>query len=214
MVELKELIGNKTSIPKDQVYPKFDNLCQIYMQMNEERNFALMRRGLFNLLVEQRDKVNNTLPTNLSEIARTLVGSMTVNADLLEDSLVASGVERLTETNTPDFMHLPLDYQGFCIWTVAKRNGLLLPGKPNLGVVRYKDMHFVFASVQAVSEFMANPEEVVNQVLEEARDYPEIIHLIRMTEEFPEASLSHILQGKEGQPMFSLSAPLMVDTEA
>jgi len=28
--ELKNLIGNKSSIPKDQVYPKFDSLSQIY----------------------------------------------------------------------------------------------------------------------------------------------------------------------------------------
>lgn len=166
--------------------------------MNEERNFALMRRGLFNLLVEQREKVVPTLPTSLAEISRTLLNSMSVNTDLLENSLVASGVERLTEFNTPDFMHLPLDYQGFCIWSISKRNGLLLPGKPGLGVVRYKDMHFVFASVQAISEFMANPDEIMGLLLEEVRDYPEIIHLVRMTEEFPEASLSHILQGKEG----------------
>jgi hypothetical protein len=30
ITELKNLIGNKSSIPKDQVYPKFDQLSQIY----------------------------------------------------------------------------------------------------------------------------------------------------------------------------------------
>lgn len=30
ITELKSLIGNKSSIPKDQVYPKFDSLSQIY----------------------------------------------------------------------------------------------------------------------------------------------------------------------------------------
>ena len=30
ITELKNLIGNKSSIPKDQVYPKFDSLSQIY----------------------------------------------------------------------------------------------------------------------------------------------------------------------------------------
>jgi hypothetical protein len=168
------------------------------MQMNEERNFALMRRGLFGLLTEHKENVNNTLPTNLSEIARTLVADYVPNIAMLENSLVFAGVERLTELNTPDFMHIPLDYQGFCIWSLAKRDGLLLPGKPNLGVVRYKDMHLVFASVSAIAEFMANPEDILSASLESAREYPEIIHLVRMTEEFPHSSLSHILQGKEG----------------
>lgn len=33
--ELKELIGNKSSIPKDQVYPRFDAVSQIYSQLLE-----------------------------------------------------------------------------------------------------------------------------------------------------------------------------------
>ena len=37
MNEVKDLIGNKTSIPKDQVYPKFDILAQLYVQLLEER---------------------------------------------------------------------------------------------------------------------------------------------------------------------------------
>ena len=32
-----------------------------------------------------------------------------------------------------------------------------------------------------------------------------------MTEEFSECSLTHLLQGKEGMPIFSVTAPLMID---
>jgi hypothetical protein len=34
-------------------------------------------------------------------------------------------------------MQTPLDYLGFCLWSIVKRDGLLLPGKPVLGVYRY-----------------------------------------------------------------------------
>jgi len=39
-------------------------------------------------------------------------------------------------TAGPEFLQLPLEYQGFCPWTVAHQHGFLLPGKPVEGVVR------------------------------------------------------------------------------
>jgi len=51
---LKGLIGNKSSIPKDQVYPKFDSLSQIYSQLLEEKNLAILRSDLFKVLLEYK----------------------------------------------------------------------------------------------------------------------------------------------------------------
>jgi hypothetical protein len=62
ITELKNLIGNKSSIPKDQVYPKFDSLSQIYSQLLEEKNLAILRRELFKVLLEFKDLMTNRLP--------------------------------------------------------------------------------------------------------------------------------------------------------
>ena len=41
---------------------------------------------------------------------------------------------------------------------------------------------------------------------------PELIHLLKMQDHFPDASLAALLQGRDGMhPLFSISAPLMVD---
>jgi len=122
-----------------------------------------------------------------------------------------NGVQRLTSENTPDFMHLPLDFQGFCLWTIVRKEGLLVPGKPTLGVVLFRERHFVFSSPTAVHEFMENPSFYLDESLKVARHKPEIIHLLRMSEEFPKCSLTHLLQGKDGTPLFSVTAPLMLD---
>lgn len=61
ITELKGLIGNKSSIPKDQVYPKFDSLSQIYSQLLEEKNLAVLRRDLFAVLLEYKESMDNTL---------------------------------------------------------------------------------------------------------------------------------------------------------
>jgi hypothetical protein len=59
--ELKDLIGNKSSIPKDQVYPKFDSLSQIYSQLLEEKNLAYLRQDLFQVLLEFKQSMTNDL---------------------------------------------------------------------------------------------------------------------------------------------------------
>ena len=113
LVELKELIGNKTSIPKDQVYPKFDTLCQVYNQMNEEKNKSIMRKELFNILTEHKAKVSVTVS---KEFIEEIKHKSPATPERIEGEIRGfHGVLRLTSENTPDFMHLPLDYQGFCI---------------------------------------------------------------------------------------------------
>lgn len=209
LVELKELIGNKTSIPKDQVYPKFDNLCQVYNQMNEEKNKSIIRKELFNILLEHKNKVEVMIPKDLiSEIKKR---SPSTPETLETPDRNLNGVQRLTSENTPDFMHLPLDFQGFCLWTIVRKEGLLVPGKPTLGVIKFRERHFVFSSPIAVQEFMENPNFYLDESLKVARHKPEIIHLLRMSEEFPKCSLTHLLQGKDGTPLFSVTAPLMLD---
>ena len=209
LVELKELIGNKTSIPKDQVYPKFDTLCQVYNQMNEEKNKSIMRKELFNILSEHKVKVPITVSAELLGEARRRTAS---TPERIEGEVRGvHGVIRLTSENTPDFMHLPLDYQGFCIWSIVRRDGLLVPGKPTLGVIKYRERHFVFSTPDAVADFMQNPNFFLEECVNVARTKPELIHLLRMSEEFPNCSLTHLLQGKDGTPMFSVTAPLMLD---
>lgn len=34
-----------------------------------------------------------------------------------------SGVERFLPSDTPDFLQTPLDFLGFCVWSIVKRNG-------------------------------------------------------------------------------------------
>lgn len=209
LVELKELIGNKTSIPKDQVYPKFDNLCQVYNQMNDEKNKSIIRKELFNILIEHKNKVEVQLQKELVAEVKKRRPSTPDIFESPERNL--NGVQRLTSENTPDFMHLPLDFQGFCLWTIVRKQGLLVPGKPTLGVLKFRERHFVFSSPSAVNDFMENPNFYLDESLKVARHKPEIIHLLRMSEEFPKCSLTHLLQGKDGTPLFSVTAPLMLD---
>ncbi len=87
-----------------------------------------------------------------------------------------------------------------------------MPGKPNLGVFKYNEKYCVFADELCIEEFIQQPEQYLHDVIERCRRKPELIHLLKMQDHFPEASLAALLQGKDGMhPLFSISAPLMVD---
>ncbi|KAE9005265.1 hypothetical protein PR003_g18367 [Phytophthora rubi] len=101
---------------------------------------------------------------------------------------------RMPVESTPEFMQLPLEYQGFCPWTVVERGGLLLPGDPSLGVVQYRNAYHVFVNERALGEFMIHPRRYVQGVLHRAARQPALIYLLRLQESFSNITLSSLLK--------------------
>ena len=129
----------------------------------------------------------------------------------MESTVVGNSIIRLMPNSTPDFMHIPLDFLGFCLVNIVE-HGLLMPGKPNLGVFKYREKYCVFSDEESIEKFVAHPDKYIYDVIEKCRICPEFIHLLKMQDHFPDASLAALLQGKDGMhPLFSISAPLMVD---
>ena len=127
-------------------------MSQIYSQLLEEKNLAILRRELFRVLLEFKDKMTNTLPENLVKESKALYMDKANKmrqreeeiAATMESQVVGNNIIRLMPNSTPDFMHIPLDFLGFCLVNIVE-NGLLMPGKPNLGVFKYKEKYCVFS---------------------------------------------------------------------
>ena len=58
-----------------------------------------------------------------------------------------------------------MDYLGFCLWAIVKKNGLLIPGKPSLGVYKFKEKYCVFSDKEAIQEFIENPDKFLEDVI-------------------------------------------------
>ena len=86
---MKGLIGNKSSIPKDQVYPKFDSLSQIYSQLLEEKNLAILRRDLFKVLLEYKQAMTNDLSDVLIRESKALYAEKAAKLRLEEEKIMA-----------------------------------------------------------------------------------------------------------------------------
>jgi len=248
MGELKALVGSRTSVPKEQVYPKFDTLATLWQLLSAERKLVAARDATRQSLVQFKSSYQPTLSAEMLKIVRDgalptaeeeaeqaaayasadVGGKSKVSAhsDSLEQANSGAGVGdsgdseipvRLSIESTPEFMQLPLEYQGYCPWTIVQRKGLLLPGNPALGVVRYKNSFNVFVHEEALKAYLANPRVYVIGVLEQARRNPELIHLLRLQDHFPNTNLSRMAGSKtHGQsdgihPMLGPQPPLMVD---
>jgi len=127
-------------------------------------------------------------------------GSIPPRASHTASTTVSSGSRlekpvKLDIESTPEFLQLPLEYQGFCAWTALNRRGLLLPGRPALGVVRYRNKFYVFAHAVALQAFMEDPEQLIEGLNQRAiHQSPELIHLLRLQNYFPSTSIRSLLK--------------------
>ncbi|KAG9403698.1 hypothetical protein AC1031_005185 [Aphanomyces cochlioides] len=101
---------------------------------------------------------------------------------------------RMSVESTPEFMQLPLEYQGYCPWTIVQRGGLLLPGDPSLGVIQFRNAYHVFVNERALDAFMANPAWYVQSVHDFVVRKPELIYLLRLQESFPDTSMASLMR--------------------
>jgi hypothetical protein len=223
MDDLKALVGSRTSVPKEQVYPKFDTLAKLYEDLRNERDLYVGRETCWKTLQTQKNAYEPTLsapiistarnagPPTSEQLARSFTtvespkgaavspkGNEFNRATGLPEDTTGEAPVRLSIKSTPEFMQLPLEYQGYCPWTIVHRHGLLLPGNPSVGVIRYRNSFNVFVHEEALQAFIKNPMFYVHGVLLAARQRPELIHLLRLQEQFPNSSLLSIVRGKKG----------------
>ncbi|XP_053143263.1 cilia- and flagella-associated protein 206 isoform X2 [Hemicordylus capensis] len=126
-----------------------------------------------------------------------------VMESLLEDITVKSDEERLKETadckvnpsdfkkeewlfpeTTANFNQLLIQYHGFCAYTFAVKDGLLLPGNPSIGVLKHKEKYYAFTSKEAAYAFAKNPEKYIKMTAEKAKECAELIQLLELHQQF------------------------------
>lgn len=107
---------------------------------------AVLRSDLFNVLLEYKQNMTNQLSEVLIRESRALYAEKASRLRIQEEEISKSvesqvvgdqvNILRLMPLSTPDFMHIPLDFLGFCLVNIVEQ-GLLMPGKPNLGVFKH-----------------------------------------------------------------------------
>lgn len=232
------LVSERTSVPKEVVYPRFDALGSLWIQIWEESTMMKSRLNTMQALSKYRLSFTPTLSeeayvvTVLSSsgdtkaegeedvkvprgsgdteskvdtrmsLIESIKAERAAEAALKEDNTIkekssSSGATLLSIDDTPDFMLLPLELQGYCPWTMVYGKGLLVPGKPSLGVVRYNNAYYVCDHNVALTAFLKDPEKYLTDIKERAKANPEFIHLLRVQNWFPAASIARLLNNAD-----------------
>ncbi|XP_064411448.1 cilia- and flagella-associated protein 206 isoform X2 [Latimeria chalumnae] len=189
MEQLKMIVQAKTAVPTAQVYPHFIAVSNLWTGFQNE---LVLLSVLSNIAV-------NLQP--LMEIHKKLF-PLDMLQHLLEDIIVKTDEERIQETkenrvNSSDFRNqewlfpettanfdkLLLQNRGFCSYTFAK-NGVLLPGNPAIGILKYKENYYSFSSKEAAYAFANNPDKYITMTMEKAMQHAELIQLLELYQFF------------------------------
>jgi len=215
---LQDLVGSKNSVAKDQVYPKFDALSELFLEQQLELDMLNAREKVWKMLKSNHlDNMSVTLGDKWSDLAMESddrqEGKHSEEEYIEEKSqlekvavIPRDGIELLTPESTPESLTLRLEFQGFCPTSAATRNGLLFPGKPQLGVVKYNGTYAAFHTKQARDSYLRNPQAIIDQLLEVARVRSDLIPLMELNKYFTSV-FSQLVRGSSS----GLGGGLMVD---
>ncbi|XP_051043469.1 cilia- and flagella-associated protein 206 isoform X2 [Phodopus roborovskii] len=188
--QLKMTVKSKTAVPTSQVFPIFIALASLWMSFQDET-----------VLIS----VLSNLTTNLELFLGTheLLFPEKVIQGLLDGVIVKTDMSRIKEhmeerVHLPDFRKLEwlfpettanfdkllIQYRGFCGYTFAATDGLLLPGNPTIGILKYKEKYYTFNTRDAAYSFAENPEHYINLIKEKAKKNAELIQLLELHQQF------------------------------
>jgi len=209
MESLKDLVGSRTSVPKEQVYPRFDSLAKLWQSFDEELSLLKARKATLAALKEYKDTYTPSLrPEDLVGLRSRVqvMGDVEAGEPLLppDDGAAAAvaQVDARADNNEAQVLsgeelreahQSRIELEGFCPVTIVQRDGLLLPAS-TVFLARYKGLVYGFVDEPSLNAFVEQPAKYVQAVLNAAKRAPELIHMLRLQEHFPAASISEIMR--------------------
>ena len=225
MQQLQSLVGSRSSVPKEQVYPRFDSLAKLWVAFREELALLHARQLTLETLKHFEHSFAPTLKADdlvaaraarradeamlaaTSDAARASavpIAEPATAAAALDAALEAGGAapaasaddaaRALTESEAADALkEARLDLEGFCAYTAVQRDGLLLVASPT-AVAVFRDRYYGFVDAAARDAFVGSPAKYHAALLSVAKRMPELIHMLKLQEHFPAASIAEIMR--------------------
>ncbi|XP_063079816.1 cilia- and flagella-associated protein 206 [Engraulis encrasicolus] len=187
---LKTTVHAKTAVPTLQVFPLFTALAKLWVGFQDE---MVLLNVLNMTMLSLRPFLSAQEHLLSPEQLDTLLEGTPVKSD--EERLKESSENKIKPTEyknqewflpetTANFDQLPIQYKGVCGYTLIEKDGLLLPGNPQVGLLKHKDKYYSFSSKEAACGFANEPERFVEAVMEKAKRCPELIQLLELHQQF------------------------------
>ncbi|XP_053566495.1 cilia- and flagella-associated protein 206 isoform X2 [Bombina bombina] len=219
MEQLRVAVKSQTAVPTAQVYPLFISLSKLWNSFQDE---IVLLSVLSNMVANLQPFLGIHEALFPDQVIQPLFSGIVVKSDeerikQTEGSRINSP-EVLTKDwyfpeNTANFERLPIQYHGFCGFTIAAKNGLLLPGNPDIGILKHRDRYYVFSSKEAASMFAKDPDHYISLIGEKAKQCAELIQLLELHQQF--ASITPYSQAEEKlfiKPVSKCNSSTQTDT--
>ncbi|XP_065767511.1 cilia- and flagella-associated protein 206 isoform X3 [Muntiacus reevesi] len=187
---LKLTVKSKTAVPTSQVFPIFIALSNLWASFQDETVLISVLSNLTTHLEPFLGAHDLFFP---EKVMQALLDGVTVKTDVcrikehIEDRVNAADFKKLEwlfPETTANFDKLLIQYRGFCAYSFATTDGLLLPGNPSIGILKYKDKYYTFNTRDAAYSFAENPENYIDIIREKAKKNAELIQLLELHQQF------------------------------
>ncbi|XP_049752928.1 cilia- and flagella-associated protein 206 isoform X2 [Elephas maximus indicus] len=188
--QLKMTVKSKTAVPTSQVFPIFIALSNLWTSFQDE---TVLLSVLSNLTTHLEPFLGAHELLFPERVIQDLLDGVTVKTDVcrmkehMEDRVHLADfrkLEWLFPETTANFDKLLIQYRGFCGYTFATTDGLLLPGNPAIGILKYKEKYYTFNTRDAAYSFAQNPEKYIDLIREQAKKNAELIQLLELHQQF------------------------------
>eukprot|EP00696_Hemimastix_kukwesjijk_P011130 gnl/Hemi2/23977_TR8042_c0_g1_i1.p1 gnl/Hemi2/23977_TR8042_c0_g1~~gnl/Hemi2/23977_TR8042_c0_g1_i1.p1 ORF type:complete len:640 (-),score=188.82 gnl/Hemi2/23977_TR8042_c0_g1_i1:216-2135(-) len=204
----RQISNRQDNIPRDLVHRQFHSLSTLFGERSEELRHSEAADTLFRLLQKHKKSFTPTLDRDL--LAACATHNTVDTAADVDDHRVQRMMDDVHQPqhlppDSSDLTSLRLEYQGFCPWTLLKRDSLLLYGDVKHGVVMFDSKYYAFCQKSALSSFMANPRLYIDGIIQLAKQRPELVQLLGIQENFKGSALSALIAESGVHPL--LAAP-------
>ncbi|KAM5165315.1 cilia- and flagella-associated protein 206 [Mantella aurantiaca] len=190
MEQLRDTVRSKTAVPTAQVYPLFISLSNLWNSFQDE---IVLLSVLSNMTTNLQPFLGLHEELFPDHIIQPLLSDLTIKTDE-ERNKESEGIhinvsdfptqEWYFPENTANYERLPIQYRGFCGYTVATKDGLLLPGNSNIGILKHRERYYIFSSKEAASMFALDPDHYISLIGEKAKQCAELIQLLELHQQF------------------------------
>jgi hypothetical protein len=200
-------VGTRHSVSKEQVYPRFHSVAALWMQAAAGRAAIRGLASAARALASFATALTSTLGPDVTRAARAAMAAgahaaivyTPPRAQAEAEAEAAAGKD--TDGQMPEILSLdeasadlPLDFQGYCPVALASPVfgseagqgndslglGILLPGDPAVGVLRWQGCHIVCSSRSALAAFRAAPRYYTGRVAALATHHLELVQLLQV----------------------------------
>ncbi|XP_061609135.1 cilia- and flagella-associated protein 206 isoform X2 [Phyllopteryx taeniolatus] len=183
---LKTSVQPKTAVPTSKVFPLFKALSKLWSELQDEAELLNIFNNIafrLQFFLSSQAKIFPKVPLDslLEGVeVKTDKERMTEHSGERIDPAQMKQHEWLQPGTADDLAELPLQYSGFCGYTLVNKDGLVLPGNPYIGVLKHKGKMYAFHSKEAGLKFARSPDYFIALVAEKAKSSPELIQLLKL----------------------------------